>query len=397
MEYLLDQEVSTRLETFQKLLGRNDLDGALVLQNVGIYYYTGTAQASFLFIPGQGEPMLMVKKSFERARKESPHKNILQVNGKRDMAEMIKDSGLKPDAALGLEMDLVPASMYLWLRETFPGVLWKDISSLLRTQRMIKSAYETDQIRTACQIEHEVFTDLRTFIKEGMIELEVDARLASLARRKGHQGIVRMRGWNQEMTYAHVLSGDNGAVSSYLNSAHGGTGTNPAMPQGAGFRRIGRNEPILVDYSVGINGYIGDQSRAYVIGDLPEKLQKAHDCSRRILDRFSRLAKPGVLCSHLYQIAWETADEEGFSRFFMGHGNGQVGFIGHGIGLEIDELPVITPGFDKPLQEGMVLALEPKFVFPGEGAVGIEDDYVVTETGVERITLTEQDVLRVEE
>ena len=80
--------------------------------------------------------------------------------------------------------------------------------------------------------------------------------------------------------------------------------------------------------------------------------------------------------------------------FFMGHGEGQVRFIGHGIGLEIDEFPVIAPNFEGELAQGMVIAFEPKFVFPGKGVVGMEDDYVVTSSGVERLTLTDQVLIK---
>ncbi len=202
---------------------------------------------------------------------------------------------------------------------------------------------------------------------------------------------------NLMMMYAHVLSGPNGDAASYLNSAHGGFGTCPAMPQGAGHRAIRRNEPIEVDYSLGINGYLGDQSRTYVIGELPGSLQKAHDCSRRIHDRFRETARPGITCNAVYEMAMEEANQYGLADVFMGHGPNQVRFVGHGIGLEVDELPILAAGFDIPLEPGMVLALEPKFVLPQQGVVGLEDDYLVTPDGVERLSLTDQDVLRVAE
>jgi Xaa-Pro aminopeptidase len=180
------------------------------------------------------------------------------------------------------------------------------------------------------------------------------------------------------MTYAHVLAGENGSIISMLNSAHGGSGNTPAMAQGAGFRTIKTNEPIGIDYGVAVNGYIGDQFRTYVIGALSDTLKKAHECSRNIHLLLAQEAKPGVSCSHLYNLALEMAAENGYSDFFMGYGDGQVQFIGHGIGLEIDEYPVISARYDRILEEGMVFALEPMFVLPKEGVVGLEDDYLVT-------------------
>jgi Xaa-Pro dipeptidase len=208
-------------------------------------------------------------------------------------------------------------------------------------------------------------------------------------------GILRMRGWNQEMTYAHVLSGESGSTISFLNSPHGGSGNTPAMAQGAGFRQIKRNEPIGIDYGIGINGYVGDQFRTYVIGELPRMLENAHDCSVKIHRLFEQEAKPGVSCSKLYHLAAEKATRDGYGDFFMGHEDGHVKFIGHGIGLEIDEYPIISPYFEEKLREGMVIAFEPKFVFPGKGVVGLEDDYLVSDSGLERLTLTDQTLIRI--
>jgi Xaa-Pro aminopeptidase len=236
--------------------------------------------------------------------------------------------------------------------------------------------------------------ELQEFIKEGVSELEIDGHLGLIARREGHMGILRMRGWNQEMTHAHVLSGDSGSVVTFLNSPHGGSGNTPAMAQGASFRRIRKNEPIGIDYGVGINGYLADQFRTLVIGELPPDLAKAHQCSKEIHELFLREAKAGVPCPDLYVMSRDFASQAGLGEYFMGHGEGQVRFIGHGLGLEIDEFPVIAPAFEEELAEGMVMAFEPKFVFPGKGVVGLEDDYVVTSSGVERITLTEQELIR---
>jgi Xaa-Pro aminopeptidase len=260
---------------------------------------------------------------------------------------------------------------------------------------MIKSAYEIEQIKKAAAILHTGYTEIKKIIRAGLTELEIDGHLAMIARREGHMGMMRMRGWNQEMTYAHVLAGDSGSVISFLDSPHGGNGNTPAMAQGAGFRRIKTNEPIGIDYGVAVNGYIGDQFRTYVIGELSDNLKKAHACSREIHLLLAQEAKPGVSCVQLYDRAVQMAAKEGYSDFFMGYGEGQVQFIGHGIGLEIDEYPIISPRFDGILEAGMVFALEPMFVLPQQGIVGLEDDYLVTSEGLKRLTLTEQSLIQI--
>jgi len=390
MEKVPPQEIHQRLSRFQTALSTLDLDGALLLQNVDIFYFSGTIQSSILFIPTQGDPILMVQKGFERVKEECPLRNILAVNGKSHLSGTLHDFGIRRLERVGIEMDVLPASLYVWLVETFPQCRFVDVSVPIRKLRMIKSLYETDQIRKAAAVLHQGYTEIQGFIKQGVSELEIDGRLAFIARREGHMGILRMRGWNQEMTYAHVLSGDSGSVVTFLNSPHGGSGNTPAMAQGASFRQVRKNEPIGIDYGVGINGYLADQFRTFVIGELPAALEKAHQCSREIHDLFAREAKPGISCPQLYAIAKDFAFRAGLGDYFMGHGEGQVRFIGHGIGLEIDEFPVIAPNYEGELAQGMVIAFEPKFVFPGKGGVGMEDDYLVASSGVERITLTEQ-------
>jgi Xaa-Pro aminopeptidase len=395
MELVPKEEIGDRIRRFQSALTLEDLDGAFILQNVDIYYFSGTLQSSILYIPREGSPLLMVSKSYERAKSESSLDRIIRVNGKSDIKNAFSEFKTSLPEKAGLEMDVLPASLYLWYQEAFPQCRWLDVSSLIRRLRMIKSPYEVAQIRKAARILNKGHHEIKTYIREGMSELEIDGYLSFIARREGHMGILRMRGWNQEMTYAHVLSGESGAVVSFLDSPHGGTGNTPAMAQGAGFRRVKRNEPIGIDFGVGVNGYLADQSRTFVIGDLPLEMARAHACSREIHLLMAKEAKPGVSCADLYRLAVDKAQEAGLVDFFMGHGEGQVRFIGHGLGLEIDEYPILSPLFQQPLAEGMVMAIEPKFVFPGKGVVGLEDDYVITGSGVERVTITDQVVFTV--
>ena len=395
METTPRKEINQRIGKFQQELAANDLQGAFILQNADLFYFSGTIQTAVLFVPANGEPILMVQKSLARAQLESALDTVIPVKSKNHIARTLRDFGVNSFSAAGLEMDVLPAALYIGFKENFPRCRWVDVSGIIRKLRMIKTDYEIEQIQKATAILHTGLTEISHIIREGMTELEIDGYLAMIARREGHMGTLRMRAWNQEMTYAHVLAGENGSIISMLNSAHGGSGNTPAMAQGAGFRRIKANEPIEIDYGVAVNGYIGDQSRTYVIGELSDTLQKAHECSRNIHLLLAREAKPGVSCSHLYDLALEMATGNGYRDFFMGYGEGQVQFVGHGIGLEIDEFPVISKRYDGILEAGMVFALEPMFVFPEEGVVGLEDDYLVTSKGLKRLTLTEQAVIHI--
>ena len=390
MELIVKEEIEQRISRFQHVLAKADLDGAFILQNVDIFYFSGTLQASVLFIPREGSPILMVQKALERAQRESPLETIVRIKNHSHTVQILRDFGINILEAAGLEIDVLPVKIYFGYMKNFPKCRWLDISGEIRRLRMIKSTYEIDQIRRAAVILNKGFTEIGELMREGMTELEIDGWLALIARREGHMGILRMRGWNQEMMHAHVLSGENGSEISYLNSPHGGTGNTPAMAQGAGNRRIKRNEPIGIDYGIAVNGYTGDQFRTFVIGNLSKTLEKAHDCSRNIHRLLVKEIKPGVCCADIYNLAVEEASNKGYGDFFMGHGEGHVKFVGHGIGLEIDEYPIITPRSKDKMQVGMVVAIEPKFVFPGKGVVGLEDDYLITPSGLERLTLTDQ-------
>jgi len=390
MELIVKEEIEQRISRFQHVLAKADLDGAFILQNVDIFYFSGTLQASVLFIPREGSPILMVQKALERAQRESPLETIVRIKNHSHTVQILRDFGINILEAAGLEIDVLPVKIYFGYMKNFPKCRWLDISGEIRRLRMIKSTYEIDQIRRAAVILNKGFTEIGELMREGMTELEIDGWLALIARREGHMGILRMRGWNQEMMHAHVLSGENGSEISYLNSPHGGTGNTPAMAQGAGSRRIKQNEPIGIDYGIAVNGYTGDQFRTFVIGNLSKTLEKAHDCSRNIHRLLVKEIKPGVCCADIYNLAVEEASNKGYGDFFMGHGEGHVKFVGHGIGLEIDEYPIITPRSKDKMQVGMVVAIEPKFVFPGKGVVGLEDDYLITPSGLERLTLTDQ-------
>jgi Xaa-Pro aminopeptidase len=395
METVPREEIRQRISRFQTELATNDLEGAFILQNADRFYFTGTIQSAVLFVPSSGDAILMVQKNLTRAQLESSIDNVIRVKNKNHIPQVLKDFGVNQLATAGLEMDVLPANLYIGFKKKFPNCRWVDVSGIIRKLRMIKSAYEIEQIKKAAAILHTGYTEIKKIIRAGLTELEIDGHLAMIARREGHMGMMRMRGWNQEMTYAHVLAGDSGSVITFLDSPHGGTGNTPAMAQGAGFRRIKTNEPIGIDYGVAVNGYVGDQFRTYVIGELSDTLKKAHACSREIHLLLAQEAKPGVSCAQLYDLAVQKAAKEGYSDYFMGHGEGQVPFIGHGIGLEIDEYPIISPLFDEILEKGMVFALEPMFVFPQQGIVGLEDDYLVTSEGLKRLTLTEQSLIQI--
>jgi Xaa-Pro dipeptidase len=394
-EYTPRSEIISRTERFQQALQENNIDSALISQNADLFYFTGTIQPSHLYIPAQGEPVHVVHGDVDRTTKESGISRLIPLKKRSDLGKILADAGYSLKGRIGLELDVLPAKRYLSLCREFPDAGFVDVSDLIRTVRMIKSDYEVSHYRKAYKIMDKVMEKARKEIRPGMTELEVDALLSGFSRAHGHQGLIRMRGYNQDMFNAHIYCGKTGAAPSFLVAPLGGQGTTPAIAQGGGFNKITENTPILIDFGVAMNGYTTDVTRTFVIGELSPELQKAYTFAREIKLFMEGWVKPGKYCDELYDEVIRHVREAGYQDNFEGYKDNQVQFVGHGIGLEVDEYPLIAAGFHRAFQPNMVFAFEPKLVFPGIGAVGVEDDYLVTETGLERISTYDDNLLHI--
>jgi len=388
-------EIDARIAKLQERLQKEGVDGALILQNTDLFYFSGTIQQAHLYVPAHGRPLLMVRKSLERALEETPLKNVLPLKSPRQLPDLIRENGLAHPAVLGMELDVLPANLYFTYQNLFSGSKIRDVSLSLRMIRSVNSDYELALIRQAAAFSDEVAGLVPEIVKAGMTEIELAGQIEAHARRLGHQGIVRMRLWGAEMFYGHLMAGPSAAVPSFLASPTGGASVSPAVAQGAGFRKIQRNEPILLDYVFAWQGYISDHTRIFCLGRPPQFLVEAHAHMLDVQERIKAMAKPGAVTGELYAAGVEIARSKGLADHFMGAGDDRVRFIGHGVGLELDEFPFLAEGQQTPLQKNMVIALEPKLIFPGKGVVGIENTHRVTEDGLEQLTLAEQQIISV--
>ena len=379
-------ELDLRIKHLQRYLNQNNIDAALVLQRVDLFYFSGTFQQGSLYIPASGDPLLMVHKSTERARAESGLEHILHLESPKKIPGILKSNGYPLPRKLGLELDVLPVNMYFNYRRLFPSADFVDLSQPIRLIRAVKSNYEIDIMRRAAELSDQIAGHVPNILREGMSELELAGKVEAEARRLGHQGVVRMRLWGGEMFYGHLMSGPTGAVPSYLASPTGGVGASPAIAQGPGYRTIQRHEPVLVDYVFAYNGYLSDHTRIFSLGSLPQELEDAQAGMLQVQEAVKKSARPGVPSGSIYALALAKAAELGYADHFMGAaGKERIRFVGHGIGLEVDEYPFLAAGQDLPLQEGMTIALEPKLIFPGRGVVGIENTHVVRQDGLEQL------------
>ena len=363
-----------------------EIDGALILENTNLFYFSGAVPQGGLFVPLDDAPLLFVRRNPERIRRDSELKAVVPVSSLQEIPEVLSRCGVGRLRRLGMELDVLPVNHYRRWRESLnPGEI-VDIWPAVRQVRMIKSAYEVGVVRRAADLADYMVAVAKDNLREGIMEVELAAVIECAARKRGHQGLVRMRGFNQEVYWGHLLSGPEAASLTFVDSPTGGMGLSSASPQGSGFRRIGRHEPVIMDLVGAWGGYIVDQTRTLSIGPLPDILAQAYQAALAIETSLATAMKPGVFTGELFWLAQHLAADFGLAEHFLGFGDTRAGFCGHGIGLELDEAPVIAAGGRTPLEAGMVLALEPKFSFPGLGVVGVEDTFLVTETGVEKLT-----------
>ncbi len=378
------EELLGRIKGLKALMAAQGIDFAVIMQNVDMFYFTGTIQKGMLVVALDREPLLFIEKSVNRAKLDTPL-DVIPIKRDREVKKTLEEEGILKGKG-GMELDVVPVMVF----ERFKNVVgWQDfvdVSHLIKELRMVKSPYELGQIRKSGAIVARVFDRAREVIREGVSEMEIDALLVAEGRRLGHHGFLRMRGFNQEMMNAYVFAGYTSAVASYADVPIGGVGVTPAIAQSSSFLQVQRGIPVLVDYGGGFNGYVTDETRAFTVGPLQELFRKPYEVAREIVEDATSFGRVGVNATELYRRAYEMVKKAGLEENFMGHGEGQVSFIGHGLGLEINELPVITARHGRLLQEGMVFAFEPKFVFPGIGAIGIEVDFIVREERLERVT-----------
>ena len=377
----ISTELQQRVSRLQEKLRGKGVHAALLLMPVDIYYFTGTRQNSALWIPADGQPMLLVRKSFVRARQESPIADIRPFPSSKDLPAILGEAYV----TIGMTFDAVPVQQHVYYSKVLPGRNFVDISMIVRELRSVKSPAEIELLRFSAEKFSSVLREVPTFIREGMRELDLAAELEYRLRRIGHEGFVRMRAFNQEIC-GGVAVASSATSYGFFDGPVSGKGLSSASPQGASFDEIRPHVPILIDFVGVFNGYMVDMTRIFVIGSLDPELQRAFDVSLDIQEAVRQAMVPGAICEEIYRQAAAMAESAGLGGCFMGMPGEQSRFVGHGVGLELDELPVLAPGFTMPLIAGQVVAVEPKFVIPGKGVVGIENTFVVTEHGGERLS-----------
>ncbi|WP_321529931.1 Xaa-Pro peptidase family protein [uncultured Desulfuromonas sp.] len=379
-------ELSRRLERFRQLMDQHqpDWELAAIFGKINHYYFTGTMQDGVLLIPRDADATYWVRRSFQRATEESAFADIRPMGSFRDAAETFSTM----PKTLHVEMELLPLAGFERFKKHFPVEQARPVDGIIARVRAVKSPFELDLMRESGRIHQRVLEQrVPELLKLGISEAEFASQLYPVMVEEGHHGIARFSMFETEILLGQIGFGESSIYPTSFDGPGGNYGMNPAVPLlGSRDRRLKRGDLVFVDIGCGVNGYHTDKTMTYLFGtSATDEMRASHDRCVEIQNEVARRMVPGAIPSQIYTEVIATLDDE-FLRNFMGYGDRQARFLAHGIGLYIDEYPVIAKGFDEPLEEGMVMAIEPKRGIEHVGMVGIENTFIVTPSGGECIT-----------
>lgn len=368
---LNEDEVMLRVGRLTAAMRLQKIDMALIQDNAMKYYLTGRVFAGWIMVRCDGE-----MRWFVRRPNHVVGDKLFHVRKPEEITSQLNDGFLAGVETIGFEFRTLSVADYNRLSAIFENLVVVDLSPVIMAARAVKTAHEINMMTRSGQLQTEVYESIPSLYHPGMTDIELQIDIERELRRHGCLGQFRIAGDSMELFMANILAGDNADNPTPYDFAMGGEGINPSLPVGANGDVIVEGTTVMVDANGNFTGYMTDMTRTFAVGDIPAEARVAHELSIEICNALSAAACPGIKASQLYEMAVDMVDEAGLRDFFMGHRQ-QAGFIGHGLGIEINEAPVIAPRSRDVIQPGNVFALEPKFVIPGVGAVGIENTYVV--------------------
>lgn len=383
----LTKDLEIRRQRLQAAMKAMNVEACVLSTSVNVFYMTGMVYNGYFYLPSEGKPIHFVK----RPEGVSFDNTIYIRKPEQIVEELAKMAVSKPESLL-LETDVIPFSECNRLLKTFGLSEVANASILLRKIRSVKTDFELEQIK-ACARKHEaVYKLIPSVYRHGMTDIELQVEIERLMRLHGSLGIFRSYGENMDIYMGSLLAGENAETPSPFDFALGGAGVNPILPLGASGQKILNGQTIMVDMAGNYSPWMTDMTRVFSVGKTLDIAYDAHQVSIEIHNRVMDMAKPGVGCADLYNLSMEIVKAHKLEAYFMGTKQ-QAKFVGHGLGLEINEPPVLTPRSKEVLEPNVVFALEPKFVIPEVGAVGIENTYVITQEGIEKLTILEENII----
>ena len=388
-------ELTSRMTRFRACMDAEcpEWELAAFFGRINQYYFTGTMQDGLLLVPRHGEAVLWVRRSIERARAESFFPDIRPMKSFRDALPAAGATW----QTIHLETELVPLALVLRFRKHFSCREVAALDAAVARVRAIKSPYELAAMTRCGEMHRQLLEEqVPGLLREGMHEAEFACELYSAMVREGHQGTVRFGMFGVDMAVGQIGFGENSLYPTSFDGPGGCVGQSAAAPVlGSRDRKLRVGDLVFVDIGCAMDGYSSDKTMVYQFGRaLPAEAVAAHRRCVEVERQLAAALRPGAIPSEIYRRTMAGLDAE-FLKNFMGFGARRANFLGHGIGLQIDESPVLAEGFDEPLAEDMVFAIEPKKGVPGVGMVGSENTYRVTPDGGVSLTGTHPGLLLV--
>lgn len=394
LDLVPEHEIENRIHSLKNRMEKAGMEGIFLTHRPDIYYFSGTAQDGWLFISLDHAPLMFVRRYLPRARLESPLANVIPVQSVTEIPPMLQDLHGSLPKTMGIAFDIVPVRDYRFYQSLFFGTGFLDATPVVEGCRAIKSDYEIRQMDIAAGASERIFEFIKDNLAPGIPETEFAGNIEAFARTLGHSGKIQMRYYRAEGFSFHLMSGVSGGVPGALDSPVCGTGMSTAYPFGAGPRPIRENEPVLIDFASMVNGYHMDESRTFVIGKMEEDAEASARAAIEILEQIRSAMKPGAVIGEIFRMSVNRAGQMGYADQYLGIPGLKSRFVGHGIGLELVESPVLARKRPMELLPGMVFAVEPKFIFKDRFATGIESVIRVTETGSRFLSRTPNTIFR---
>ncbi len=388
-----EQELRLRWGKAKDIMAQCGVEAMIISDNTSLCYLAGRIFGGVTYIAIDSDPIFFVRRP-SGLRGD----NVEYIRKVEQVPEILAKRGYVQPKMIALEGDTATHNDYMRIAKIFnlaPQNILPSATQIIRKARGRKTDFEIEQVRYSGVMHSKLYDLIPSIFRVGMKDIELAAELEYHARKLGSLGNMRIFGSTMEPLAGSILVGDNADTPSPYDFALGGEGLDGSLPVGCNGSVIEGDMAIMVDQGGTFSRYMTDMTRVYSIGKLPEIAYRAHQLSIDMHEMLLSRARVGVATAEIYNEALEMAQKASLTEYFMGHSQ-QAGFVGHGVGLEVNEVPVLAPRSREFFEQGNIIALEPKFVIPGVGAVGIENTYVITDSGIEKLTLHEESIIKLD-
>jgi len=352
---LMNQNPLSRLEAD---LSGQGLDAMLITDPKHIYYLTGFASNPHerflgLVLARGEEPLLIVPALDAEAAAAASSVSNIATHTDTDNPYALFDRYQGRLGRVGLEKEYVTVARYEQLTAALGAASFEDVGPLLRTLRVKKTPDEVTRIRHAIHLIEETLRQGLSHVRTGVTEIELVA----------------------EMEYQMKKLGADGPSFDTMVL----TGPKTGLPHGTpGERKLQHGDLLMFDMGVYAGGYASDITRTFAFGDISPELKTIYNTVLAANEAAIQVVKPGITCAEVDRAARQVTEEAGYGERFMHR-------VGHGLGIDVHEYPSLHGENMDILNEGTVFTIEPG-IYTAAGGVRIEDDVIVTETGVEVLT-----------